>query len=50
MHIGTNNLCKNILQQYRYMAFLDYDKASMLIKASRVRAAQLSGPGFRAVI
>jgi len=43
---GTNNLCKNILQRYRYMVFSDYDKASTLIKASKRRTAQRSGRDF----
>lgn len=46
MRIGTNNLCRNILQQYRYMAFSDYDKANMLIKERKGRTAQLSGRDF----
>jgi len=46
MHIGTNNLCKNILQQNLYMVFSDYDKANMLVKASKRRTAQLSGRDF----
>jgi len=46
MHIGTNNLCKNILQHYRYMVFSDYDKAKMHGKASKRRTAQRSGRDF----